>query len=307
MANVDLLDIIRVCHSHSGVKTISLTNTDNISMSTGLPVVINSNLVYTIVFRRGSGGFTEKSRDSKAGQFIEQNLDMYVNAKRFDMDYILGQLLNNRCHVIYTDFNGLGEVMLNSKISFQYNSGKKLGTDSNGYKVEFNCQTVKKYMDLSGIGITIPTGADPVPGEETGVTSEGEVGGNTTPPFYVVINPTQLLTTPPLSGNTTNLNTYVTGADGNNYFIDHLGNAMQLPVFPKYDLKFTSGDFSGNTLTVPGATPLPTSNDLYHIYLNGDLVTYSATATTDTQYFNRSGQQLTFFRLTANTKIRIIW
>ncbi len=45
---------------------------------------------------------------------------------------------------------------------------------------------------------------------------------------YVEIDPVQLSTTPIVSGNTANFSEFVTGADGNIYYIDWQGRALRL-------------------------------------------------------------------------------
>lgn len=305
MSTVDLRAIAKICHSESGVKAITLTARENISLATGAPVAIDPAKVYSIVFSRNSGSYKERSNNSAAGTKIDQSLKLFVPKKRLDVEYIIQQMLSNKVTAIYTDWNGEGNVLLSAKMNYEYATGQRK-TDSNGYSFEFTAATLKKYKDLSGIGVQLPAGTDPETGDEIGTTDGGQAGGNTTPPYYVVINPTPLGSVPPATGNTTNLNQLVTGSDGNNYFIDYEGRALELRKFPKFKEVFTDagGDFTGNTITV--TETLPASNDDYIVLFDGVQIQHTAGAV-DTKTFNRSGQTLSFYRLTERTKIVIIW
>lgn len=303
MSDLSLQEIPQICHSSGGVKVIQITDLDNISLDTGIPTIVDTGKAYKIYFKYASGGYKEKSQISDAGKVILQTLSMFINKKRFAVDYIIGQLLDNQCHVIYEDWNGDTEVLLYADLLHEYESGQKL-SDPNGYKFEFSSKTRKKYHNLSGIGFSAPQGEAQNPGAETGQTGSGQTGGNTTPGYFVEINPTQLVTTPAASGNTTNLNKFVTGADGRNYFIDHLGNAMHFDQFPNNRETFEFADFTGNTFTV--TETLPTDDKDFFVVVNGSLIQKTDATVTPLTY-SRSGQDITIYKATSKTKVEVYW
>lgn len=298
MSNIDLKKFETVCHSIGGVKTITVTPKDNISIDTGLPVIIDPLKAYSIIFKKNSGNYQEQSRKSAAGNIIEQTLRFFITQKRFDIDYIIGQLLDNKCHALYEDWNGQKEVLLNASFGFKYGTGNKR-SDRNGYDFNFKAKTRKKYLNLEGIGVELPVGDDPDTGTSTPTTGGGITGGNNQSALLVIINPNPINFIPQTNGNTQFLNQFIIDPNGHKHFIDYQGSAMRFDVLPPNHLQFKSDHpFVGNTITIPN---IP--QDDYYINLNGNRRTLSNTV--DKNTFTRNGDVFTFYRLTDNSTIDI--
>ena len=256
---LDLKAVERKCIALAGIKKVSLTAMENIDLYAETIKLIDSQKVYSIYFRNGTGGYTEKSSKTSAGSYITQSLTFFTPKKRFDIQYIISQLLDNRCAVQHESYDGDVDLMVKATMAYSYSSGTKR-TDRNGTQFNFTAITRRKEQ----ISITSPEveNQDPVlpiddlielPNFGGPLLDPSEVTSNTTgnnfPSFFVEVLPQQIPYQPTPEGNSQYLNKFITANDGFNYFIDHRGNAMQFSSFPSYRQEFSSVTFDGNSIT----------------------------------------------------------
>ena len=118
----------------------------------------------------------------------------------------------------------------------------------------------------------------------------------------IITTPTTYQPTP--TGNTSHLNNIITAANGKQYFIDYLGNAIVFSGGMDNREEFTSAQFTGNTVTVTVGT-LPTDPKDLWVFENGRKLEEAAAVDQDSH--TRSGQTLTFFRLTSKSRVIVIF
>ena len=303
---LDLTQVDRICGALAGVKKVSLTSMSNINRYTALPEIIDPTQVYAFYFRESTGGYTEKSGKTAAGSYMDQQLTFFTPKKRFDVFYIVQQLLDNRCAVIHESWDGDTDILLNASMTYQYTTGTKR-TDRNGTEFLFKAKTRRKeQFAISGLSSNLQpddTSVNLPDGGTIGGNGSGPfdgTGNNEYPAFFVEIIPAQTSYTPTPTGNTQYLNKFITAADGSNYFIDHQGNALRFSSFPTYYELFTPAQFTGNTVTVTVGT-LPTDPKDLWVFVNGRKLEEAAAVDQDS--YTRSGQTLTFFRLTSKSQV----
>jgi len=314
---LDLQVIDRKCGALAGIQKVSLTSMDNINQFTPIPAVIDTALLFSIYFRDGTGGYTERSKSSAPGRYIEQSLIFFTPKKRFDVDYIIEQLLNNNCAVIYQSYDGDESAMLNAKMSYVYTSGTKR-TDRNGTSFTFAATTRHKVrinvpsvipttppIEIDG-PIEVPTFDGPLR-RNVGVNG-GSVdvsAPNDFPSYFVEILPQPVSYLPSQAGNALYLNKFITASDGLNYFIDYKGNAMQFASFPKFHQQFKYGEFDDNSVTITFAD-LPDDPLFIWVFQNGRKKEYTQ-GDVNVEQYSRDGQTLTFYRLTEKSEVNIYW
>lgn len=297
MSIIDLQNINSQCHSFGGVKKILFANRSNISLLTGFPQLIDSNQIFTFEFLRNTGQYEEKLKSTRGGDIIDQTLKFFINKKRFDVDYVISQIIDNRLTVFYEDFNGITDILLNSKLVYKYFTGDKRSS-RNGYEFTLTSRTRKKYKNIIGVGVDINIGTPQEPGQSGTIVNNGSEGGNTQSPLLVIVNPNPINFIPQASGNTQFLNQFVIDPNGHKHFIDYLGTAMKFDVLPRTHIQLTSDDFVGNTVTVPG---VPLDPKDYYVNLNGNQRTLSNSIAKNT--FTRNGDDFTFYKLTSNSTL----
>ena len=318
---LDLTDIPRKCGAPASIEKISLTAMANVNRYSPVPEILDTAKVFSIYFRSGTSEYSEKSNRTSAGQYIFQSLTFFTPGRRFDIDYLIQQLLNNTCGVVYKPYDGNTDVMLHARMEYEYTTGTKL-TDRNGTSFRFTTTTKDKsklrnlpYLEEPVVEtdgpFDLPTFTGPFT-RQTSTTSQNSVDRsppgstpNNFPSYFVKIEPGQVNYLPSQAGNVLHLNKFITASDGMNYFIDYLGNAMQFASFPKFHQKFTPSEFNGNSVTVTMAN-LPDDPLFVWVFQNGRKKEFT-TDELDVETYSRDGQVLTFYRLTSNSEIHIYW
>jgi hypothetical protein len=246
-----LSDVIdKICESHAGIVRIRITDPMNLTNDIlGDPLnglLVPTNDIYDINYRNYNAEYTESSGNNSAGDFITKEITCLVPRRRNAVEDLIRKCANR--HVGIVAFNQYDQkiILPKAKLSYSYTSGKKLG-DNEAYELRF-----KAYDDLKGNyyipDVVTPAGINnPTPGL-TPIIGTSPIGNQSPPPpepvCCITIVPTQLSTTPTAVGNAI-INQIVIGADGNKYFIDHLGAATVIGV---------GGTTARILFTTPGTT-----------------------------------------------------
>jgi hypothetical protein len=167
---MELHMIEQICKSQGGIKKISLTTVDNILKSYN-PSVIDEDLVFTMYFRRKTGGYTEETEDSRHNQKIIQRLTAFVPQKRLSMELMITKLINKRIVAIFETFDGSGGMLYAAKFNYKYQTGTSRSSDQ-GYNVEFVSEKVIGSLDYTGVNIELPDPGDPFDNPNPGVQME---------------------------------------------------------------------------------------------------------------------------------------
>lgn len=126
---------------------------------------------------------------------------------------------------------------------------------------------------------------------------------------YMLVNPIPLSYTPSASGNTANLNEFVTDPSGDQWAIDINGLAMKFEGtggFNNYEV--LNGDGVNNYVTVTGGT-LPTSdqNIKIKVIVNGSVFAYDGASTTSKIKYGQAVQQINFSRIMNTTDVVVVF
>ena len=217
--------IEKVLHSnHAGIKSITITSLDNLQSG---HQVSNASELFEIHFRKNTAELQARGSEGKGGFFTLYSLLCFLPQRRAVVEYMIQQLANRRFVAYCTDRNGHVTWLVPARMAYSYSSGKRLGGD-NGYTFTF------AGVNTHRVRYVQPTILDPygnegtTPGDSTGTPSGPTTGGGPSSDVYVRIIPAQLAGIPTATGNSTNLNKFVTASDGTKWFIDIDGRGIQL-------------------------------------------------------------------------------
>lgn len=115
------------------------------------------------------------------------------------------------------------------------------------------------------IALTNLEQAKTVEGTKAGQIPLSNGAGNLVYAQFVEVDPAPVAFVPAASGNSTHLSEFVTGSDGNTYFIDWQGRAILISSAADNWSEEYYPTITGNTITAAG--PLPTTNTAKRIVL----------------------------------------
>jgi hypothetical protein len=277
--------IEQICRSQGGIKKISLTTVDNILKSYN-PSVIDDDKVYTMYFRRKTGGYTEETEDSRHNQKIIQKLHAFVPQKRLSMELMITKLINKRIVAIFETFDGSGGMLYAAKFNYKYQTGTSRSSDQ-GYNCEFISEKVIGSLDYTGVDIELPDPGDPFYNPNPGVQMET---------CCISIEPQQIQFVPLAEGNEDYLNHYVVAPNGVKYFIDKWGRAMAFPSFPEYHESWT-GITDDEIVVTSGVIPTTDPSKKIFIFKNNLKLEYSIDSPPpDERYFTTVDNKIKFNR-----------
>lgn len=282
---LELHEIERICDSIGGISSIKITTVDNIEGGYS-PAIIDELKVYSIYFRRKTGGYSEETEDSKHGQKIVQKIEFFVPKKRLSMEELIKKIINKRVVITYNDFDGAGGMLYKAKFRYKYYTGKAKAEDQ-GYACEFTTEKIIGSLDYTGVNIELPDPGAPFENPNPGVYYDS---------CCVLVNPEPVGFVPAESGNTEYLNKYVVGSNGVKYFIDKFGNAMAFPMMPQFVETWSGNGTDEITVTSGVLNSVDTHKNTF-VFLNQLKLLFDASTPTDERYFTKVDNKLKFGRV----------
>lgn len=290
-------EIEEICESHAGINLIYVTDPTNLTETNlnppsgggpGTPTPVQPPEIYKIWFRKYTAQYKEKSGTGPGGDYEEKELTFLLPKKRASVEHFKRQVLNRHIAAFAYNPNGDQHTFAWAKVTWVYDSNKRLGEDE-AYEFKISC------VDLLKDYVTLPANQDPVGTDEpipgdTEITTTTPVGNGTTTTVYgdccITVNHVVLGYVPPPTGNTTIKNQIVVGSDLNKYIIDKEGVSM------KVGSGIAKAVFTtGHTFSLPSYWDIADFNTDILVYRNGQIQN-KVTTLTDIGQYTGSGDTL---------------
>lgn len=255
---VNLYSIGNVCGAEPGLKSVLFTDMENLSGHTpgslplapgAAPSFVDTDLVFSVAFNRFSAVIDSESRRSQGGDYVLQNLRLFVPRSRLVVSELLRRLRSRKVMAIGIDHYNNQHIMFDALASYTHTTGAKWG-DRHGYFITLSAYSYFVNPSIAGQG-DIPT-APPDPTDPPDPPS-GDC--------CITINPIPIAYTPTPTGNAYNLNQLVTTPNGSLYFISSTGAAV---IVNRPAPRYYIGNFDGvnvTEFTLPAGFPLPDPDD----------------------------------------------
>lgn len=118
-------------------------------------------VMYRIHFNKNTGLFSEKSIESRNGDYFDQGLSMIVSKDRDSVARLTQKLLNKRVHILLKYSDHTVKLMVNAKCGTEHSSGQRRSEQATT-KFSFTAKNTKRALiikqPVTGIVSAFSTG-----------------------------------------------------------------------------------------------------------------------------------------------------